>query len=173
MYYVFAYLLAVVLANVLVSIFGPPSAIPIAFFFVGFVLTTRDKLHAFWKDKNLKRNMFLVITTGAIMSYFLSSKQIAIASFVAFSASETVDFLVYSILGKKADVLRVNGSNLLGSLVDSIVFPALAFGFPLLWEIMIGQFLAKFVGGFFWFLVIGLVVRYLNESRILRRGSSV
>lgn len=36
----------------------------------------------------------------------------------------------------------------------SILFPALAFGFPLLIGVMLGQFLAKTVGGALWLGVI-------------------
>ena len=34
--------------------------------------------------------------------------------------------------------------------VDSLVFPALAFGWPLLWGIVVGQLAAKVIGGAAW-----------------------
>ena len=50
-------------------------------------------------------------------------------------------------------MIRVNGSNVAGSAIDSIVFPTLAFGVFML-EIVLGQFVAKFLGGFLWSLVL-------------------
>jgi hypothetical protein len=50
-------------------------------------------------------------------------------------------------------LIRANGSNVAGSAVDSIVFPTLAFG-AFMPEIVLGQFVAKFVGGFLWSLVL-------------------
>ena len=61
--------------------------------------------------------------------------------------------LVYAGLRKKHFMIRVNGSNVAGSAIDSIVFPTLAFGVFML-EIVLGQFVAKFLGGFLWSLVL-------------------
>ena len=61
--------------------------------------------------------------------------------------------LVYAGLRKKHFMIRVNGSNVAGSAIDSIVFPTLAFG-VFMPEIVLGQFVAKFVGGFLWSLVL-------------------
>ena len=47
------------------------------------------------------------------------------------------------------------GSNVFGALVDSLVFPTIAFGGFLPW-ITLGQFAAKVAGGFLWSLVLGL-----------------
>ena len=61
--------------------------------------------------------------------------------------------LVYAGLRKKYFMIRANGSNVAGSAIDSIVFPTLAFG-VFMPEIVLGQFVAKFVGGFLWSLVL-------------------
>lgn len=45
---------------------------------------------------------------------------------------------------------RINGSNLIAAAVDSLCFPLLAFGWPLLWQVVLGQFLAKLLGGAVW-----------------------
>ena len=50
-------------------------------------------------------------------------------------------------------MIRANGSNVAGSAIASIVFPTLAFG-VFMPEIVLGQFVAKFVGGFLWSLVL-------------------
>ncbi|MDG1177262.1 MAG: hypothetical protein P8O73_03090, partial [SAR324 cluster bacterium] len=50
-------------------------------------------------------------------------------------------------------IIGANGSNVAGSVIDPIVFPTLAFG-VFMPEIVLGQFVAKFVGGFLWSLVL-------------------
>ena len=148
-----AYLLAVILANLLVAQFGPSIAVINAFLFVGLALTTRDRLHDLWRE-HLVRNMILLVVTGSVISWLMGAGQIAIASAAAFAASEGVDAISYSLLGNKRKMVQVNGSNVLSAAVDSLVFPILAFGFPVLWTVVIGQFAAKVLGGFFWSLVL-------------------
>lgn len=48
---VFIYLLAVVLANMIILWFGPQAAVITAFLFIGLDLTLRDKLHDQWHGK--------------------------------------------------------------------------------------------------------------------------
>jgi uncharacterized PurR-regulated membrane protein YhhQ (DUF165 family) len=96
------------------------------------------------------------IATGSLLSWFLNRNagSIALASFVAFAGAGVADALVYTILGDKSRFLKINGSNVASSAVDSLLFPMLAFGFPLLWLIVFGQFVAKVGGGFVWSLVL-------------------
>jgi len=94
--------------------------------------------------------MFLLVLAGTLLSLALGAGQIAIASGVAFALSETVDSVTYHVLGKKSRMMRVNGSNIAASAVDSMVFPIIAFGWPPLWIIIVGQFIAKVFGGYIW-----------------------
>jgi uncharacterized PurR-regulated membrane protein YhhQ (DUF165 family) len=151
-----AYLVAIVTANWLVAHFGPSVSIITAFLFIGLNITTRDYLHDAWQGGVLKRNMFLLIATGSVLSVFFNAGQIALASFVAFAASETVDAATYHKLGGHSRWLRINGSNVPSSLVDSFVFPVLAFGWPPIWFVVFGQFAAKVFGGAMWALVLRL-----------------
>lgn len=154
MIYVIMYLAAIVAANVSVSLFGPGVTVVNAFLFVGFNLTARDHLHDAWNGRNLRRNMTLLILSGAVLSALFGAGRIAAASFVAFAISEAVDAVVYQRLGNRVKLVQVNGSNVFSAAVDSAVFPALAFGWPLLWMVMAGQFVAKVGGGAVWSLVI-------------------
>jgi len=148
------YILAVVAANVTISLLGPSVSIINAFLFIGLNLTARDRLHDAWQGQNLTRNMFVLISLGAVISAAFGAGQIALASFVAFAASEGADAITYHLARNKEKLVQVNGSNVLSAAVDSLVFPLLAFGWPLLWWIVIGQFAAKVAGGFIWSLVI-------------------
>lgn len=140
----------------LVTTYGPSIAIVTAFLFIGLDLTTRDALHDAWKGRGLAWKMAALIGAGSILSYALNHNAgpIALASFVAFAVSATLDALVYAALGSRAYLVRVNGSNVVGAAADSVLFPALAFGFPLLWGIMLGQFVAKVAGGALWAWVL-------------------
>lgn len=148
------YIMAIVAANVSVMLFGPEVSILNAFAFIGLNLSARDTLHDIWKGSNLTRNMSALILFGALLSALFGAGQVALASFAAFAASESVDTIIYKALGKRPKLLQVNGSNVVSAAVDSLVFPLIAFGTPLLIGIALGQFLAKVAGGFLWSLVL-------------------
>jgi hypothetical protein len=165
MTYVLMYLVAIVLANLTVAEFGPRLVIVNAFLFIGLDLTARDRLHDAWKGNRLLPKMTALIAAGSILSWLLNrgAAQIALASFAAFAAAAVVDTAIYHALGNYPRWLRINGSNIPSALVDSIVFPTLAFG-AFLWPIVLGQFLAKTTGGFIW----SLVFRWLERRSELR-----
>ena len=142
-------------ANLLTHKFGPKMSIVNAFLFIGLDLTSRDKLHEIWYGENLFPKMMALIMTGSIISFLLNraSYRISIASTVAFACAGLVDYLIYSLLHEKARLLKVNGSNIGSSLVDSLVFPTVAFG-QLMPFIILGQFVAKVGGGFVWSLIL-------------------
>jgi len=152
MMYVGLYLLAIVLANLSVTYFGPQFAILNSFLLIGLDLTCRDRLHEQWHGDKLWIKMLALIASGSILSAVLSinALPIAIASFVAFAATGLTDTLIFQRLFDRPTWQRVNGSNLASAAVDSVVFSALAFGFPLAWSIVIGQYIAKVLGGLFW-----------------------
>lgn len=150
------YLLAIVIANLLVARFGPSVTIVNAFLFIGLDITARDSLHEKWHRRNLWLKMAALIATGSILSAALNwqARHIALASFAAFASAGVVDTLVYHLLRDKAALVKINGSNVVSAAVDSVVFPALAFGFPLLIGVMVGQFLAKAAGGLIWSFIL-------------------
>jgi uncharacterized PurR-regulated membrane protein YhhQ (DUF165 family) len=147
---VVAYAAAIILANYLVSIFGPTITPVNAFVFIGLDLALRNWL-------NLQMNKWqmgaMIFGTGVI-SYFLNDTMqiIAIASAVSFTLASLVDWAVFNkVTGKW--LKRANISNTAGALVDSIAFPTIAFG-VLMPEIVLLQFLAKVLGGFIWTLLL-------------------
>lgn len=151
------YLLAIVLANLSVATFGPAASIVNAFVFIGLDITARDRLHEAWQGQGLVWKMGLLILAGSALSALLNIRAlpIAVASCVAFAGAGLADALVYQLLSECAQLVKVNGSNVVSAAVDSVLFPALAFGFPLLVPVMVGQFAAKIVGGFLWSLALG------------------
>lgn len=147
--------MAIVTANLLAARLGPGITVATAFVFIGLDLTFRDGLHDAWAGNGLRLKMFLLLATGSAISWLLNRDAglIAVASAVSFMAAGSADGIVYQLLAGKPWRLRVNGSNLAGAAVDSLVFPTLAFG-ALLWPVVAGQFVAKVVGGFLWAFVL-------------------
>jgi hypothetical protein len=162
------YLLAIVIANLLVAQFGPSVTIINAFLFIALDLTTRDYLHDRWQGRHLWLKMLALIGSGSLLSYALNANTgpIALASFVAFAGAGAADTLMYWLLGGRAKLVRINGSNVVSATVDSLIFPILAFGFPILWWIVLGQFAAKVLGGFVWSLVL---TRFFNRRAVMVR----
>ncbi len=151
MLHITLYLSAIILANLSSVYFGANATIINAFLFIGLDLTSRDKLHDAWHKNGLFWKMAILIAVGSVISYALNRNAglIAIASFSAFALAAIVDTLIYQFLQNRHYLVKVNGSNIISALVDSLVFPTLAFGnfLPL---ITLGQFAAKVSGGAFW-----------------------
>lgn len=122
------YLLSVVAANV-ASVHWPPLVIggllvPAGTVFAGMSLTARDLIH----DTLGARGVVAGIAAGSGLSAVLASPQIAVASVVAFTASEVVDALVYTRMRRRSRLGAVAVSNAVGLVVDSALFVPLAFG---------------------------------------------
>jgi len=152
MIYIVVYLVAIVAANLMIIWLGPVISIFNAFLLIGLDLTLRDKLHDLWDGEGLWWKMLLLICGGSGITIVLNydALHIAIASATAFLASGIGDSVTYQALRGKTFQVKVNASNVTGSLIDSIVFPVMAFGYPPLWGIVLGQFLAKISGGAIW-----------------------
>ena len=151
MIYAGIYIVALVAANLLVAWLGPWFSLVNAFILIGLDFSLRDKIHDLWEADNLPLKMGGLISTASIISYGLNpaTGMIAFASLAAFTLSMVADSFAYHYLKDYKHSVRVNGSNIAGSAVDSLVFPTIAFG-GLMPEIVALQFLAKVIGGFIW-----------------------
>ena len=122
------YLLAVVAANI-ASVCWPPLVVgglvvPAGTVFAGASLTARDLV----QDRLGVRGVVMGIVAGAGLSAVFASQQIAVASVVAFTASEIVDALIYTRMRHRSRLGAVAMSNAGGLVVDSVLFVPLAFG---------------------------------------------
>ena len=151
MIYAGIYIAALVAANLLVAWLGVWFSLVNAFVLIGLDLSLRDKLHDLWDGEKLPIKMGGLIATASIVSYAINpaTGMIAFASLAAFCLSMVADSLAYQYLKGKDWMVRVNGSNVAGSAVDSVVFPTIAFG-GLMLEIVALQFIAKVGGGYIW-----------------------
>lgn len=155
MIYAGIYIAALVAANLLVAWLGVWFSLVNAFVLIGLDLSLRDKLHDLWEGDKLPIKMGGLIATASIVSYAINpaTGMIAFASLAAFSLSMVADAFAYQYLKGKNWLIRANGSNIAGSVVDSVVFPTIAFG-GLMLEIVALQFVAKVGGGYVWSKVL-------------------
>ena len=81
------------------------------------------------------------IAVGAAVSAVMAGPVLALASGAAFGLSELADTVVYEPLRRRGRVRALAWSNLVGSVVDSVLFLTLA-GFPV-WPAVLGQVAVK------------------------------
>lgn len=149
------YFAAIVVANLTVAHFGPWFSPINAFVLIGLDLVLRDRLHDRWAGNRLALRMGALIIGAGLTSYLINpaSGQIAAASCIAFIASGITDATVYQWLRNRGFMVRVNGSNIAGAAVDSLIFPTIAFGALMPW-VVLAQFVCKVGGGALWSLVL-------------------
>ena len=149
------YVGAMVAANLLVW-WDPWFALIDSVLLIGLDLTLRDVLH-----ERLSRAQLAAVIVGAAALTWLANpaaNQIAIASATAFILAALADWLAYSLLRSRPWMVRCNGSNVVGAVVDSVIFPMLAFGaFPP--ALIALQSAAKIGGGAIWSVLLRPLVR--------------
>lgn len=147
----FLYFATIIGANLITLYFGPSASIFNAFFLIGFDLSIRDWLHY----QVSKKTMLLLIIISGGLTYGINQGAgiIALASCAAFILASLVDWFTFAAL-PGSWLRRSIASNCAGALVDSLVFPTIAFG-SLIWSIIVGQFVAKSLGGLIWSIIIG------------------
>jgi len=157
---IIGYISALVLANLSVAHFGPWVSPINAFLLIGLDLALRDKLHDLWNGSMLWPKMLGLIASAGAMSYLLNpaAGKVAVASVIAFCAAGLVDAVVYHYLRHKPFMQRSNVSNGAAALVDSVMFPTIAFG-GLMPSIVVSQFASKIAGGALWSFVIWKLTR--------------
>jgi queuosine precursor transporter len=150
-----AYVSTVVLANVLTSNLGLVAAgfallVPAGTYAAGLALGLRDALQdaagVWW--------VLAGIAVGTALSYLLGDGRIALASGVAFLLSELLDLAVYTPLRQHGWRRAVVASNIVGSVVDTLLFLWLA-GFAVTGQSVGGQLLVKAV----WCTAVYLLIR--------------
>lgn len=179
---VLMYLAAIVTANLSVAKWGQVALPFTAFLLIPFDLVTRDVLHERWQGGALWLKMGMLIAGGSVLAAALNvdAWRVALASFIAFGCAQSVNSGVFHLLiGKTPRYLRMNVSNCFAALVDSTVFPVVAF-WPTVSVWLVGaQWLSKFIGGLVISAVAVKVIPQPNEAfregarRIIESGGSI
>ncbi len=141
------YAAAMIVANASIAYFGPWVSPINSFFLIGLDLALRDWLHV----RLTRWQMAALIVVSGLLTWALNAApaQIAMASAVSFMAAACVDWAVFGALWRRPWLVRANGSNVASGLVDSLLFPTLAFG-VFMPHIVLMQFAAKVSGGAIW-----------------------
>ncbi len=160
------YLFAIVAANLAVAAWGPPALALTAWVLIPFDMTSKDALQDRWRGDRLLLRMGALVLTGSILSTLLNlgAGRVALASFVAFACSSTLDVVVYEWGAGLPRLAKVNLSNAAAALTDSLLFQIVAFGsFDL--TVFGSQAAAKFVGGAIWSLLLGATIWRVTRQR--------
>lgn len=141
-----AYSSSVYLANYMSANFGQVGVgfgltVSAGTFAAGLALFVRDFVHRYGGVKWA----FLGIALGAVVSWFLASPALAVASAVAFAGAELVDLGVFAKIKSKVGFIRaIIISNVISAPLDTVIFLQLSH-FGVTWEGVIGQFIGKIV----------------------------
>lgn len=148
----------VVASNALTAEYGLIGGVVAAgTFTAGLVLAARDAVRetaGVWAS-------LACIAAGVAVSAVMAGPVLALASGVAFAVSELVDTAVYEPLRRRSRTRALAWSNLAGSVVDSVLFLALA-GFPL-WPAVAGQVAVK------WAVAVALPLLVIGGARAVLR----
>lgn len=161
-----SYLVAAVVANLAANHFGQVALPWVAFFIIPFDLCARDVLHDRWLGSDLWLRMAVLVMGGSLLTTFVNfgAWRVAVASALAFLAAGIADTVAYWLLRRHGRLARMNGSNAISAVVDSVVFPTVAFG-GLSWALSGAQAVAKFAGGIVWSLLfVYLILRRKYED---------
>lgn len=103
---------------------APGLMAPSGVLMIGAALALRDAV----QEEMGRQWVAGLILAGAALSLAFSPPALAIASAVAFLLSELLDFAVYDRLRRRARWFAVVASGVVGAILDSLLFSALAFG---------------------------------------------
>jgi len=85
-------------------------------FFTGSIFVMRD-----FSQREIKHYIIIAMLIGSGLSYFMASHTIALASFLAFVTSESIDYSIFTFT-KKPLSERLIWSSMISSPADSFVF---------------------------------------------------
>lgn len=171
-----AYAASIVAANYLTAHYG---LVPAGFgllvtagtYAAGFALLARDFVQRYataaWGSRAGIAYALACILAAGVLSWFLATPALAVASTLAFLAAELVDLAVFSRVRVRAGFISAAlVSNVVSAPVDTVAFLWIA-GFPLTWQAVIGQFIAKVL----WATLVPLAL-YVLATRATRRTAS-
>lgn len=161
-----AYLLAIVLANLLATAFGPWATPFIAFVLIGFDLTVRDFIHEKWRGRFLLSRLTVLIVLGALLSFAFNpgSQQVAWASALAFGCAAIVDTALYLSVRRYGQPLAVMVSNFFSAITDTIIFLWVAFGVFSPWLLLL-HIVAKSGGATVWYNILKKSVKGASNEQ--------
>lgn len=164
--FIVLFLAALTAANLIVKHFGPTGLWFSSALLIPFDFICRCIFHETWKGRRLIINLLLLTIASGIITFAINHEalNIALASFAGIVAVQIFAGIFYQTFKKKSFFIKVNLSDLVAIIVDSLVFQLVAFHVINL-EITGGQMLIKIVGGLFWYFIIFKFLKFKpNEN---------
>lgn len=148
------YLASAIVANMLAWRFGQLALVWTAAMLIPFDFLARDVLHRRWElEGAVRARMLCLVVLGSVVTWILNpaAGSVALASGMAFATSSSIDALLFALV-RGSLFKRAMLSNVIGSITDSIVFPAVAFG-VVDFCLSASQVVLKLVGGLVWLYI--------------------
>jgi uncharacterized PurR-regulated membrane protein YhhQ (DUF165 family) len=162
-----AYIGSIVAANVMTAHLGLVGVgfglvVTAGTFAAGFALFARDFVHRFggvgWA--------LAAIGCGSVLSWWLATPQLAVASTIAFCAAELVDLGVFAWVRQRLGfAAAIAASNVVAAPVDTVLFLQIA-GFGVTWQAVAGQLVGKLV----WATAVPLALYLVGRGALLRQS---
>lgn len=158
------YLIAFILSNFIIVWFGAQGLIFTSLFLIPFDFVLRCMFHEQWKGKELIVKLGSLVIGASLITYFINrdSLNIALASSLGFISAQIFAGIFYQAFIKKSYFIKVNGSDFVGIIVDSIIFQIVAFNFIDI-KVSAGQIILKVLGGLFWYWIIFKKLKLQNK----------
>jgi len=149
------YLIAFTLANFIVLWYGDVGLIFTALFLIPFDFVMRCMFHEQWKGVELILKLGALVCVSSLITYLINqdAQHIAFASIGGFISAQIVAGIFYQSFIKQSFFIKVNGSDAIGIIFDSLVFQIIAFRIITPY-ITASQIFLKMVGGLFWYWII-------------------
>lgn len=154
---VLVFLAAVVISNIVATRYGAIVTPYTAFLLVGLGMIIRKVLQNLWTGDQLVKRIGALILIGCALSWLVvrDAGMVALGSAVGFLVSGTIGSIGYAKL-KGSEPKRRGWSNIIEAVIDSLLFIAIAFGWPPNFHVVYAQIMAKVAGGVFWALILRL-----------------
>lgn len=164
------YLIAFISANLIVKHFGAHGLWFSSFFLIPFDFVARCVLHETYKGSKLIFLISFLTAAAAVATVVINSDatNIAEGSVVGFIFSQILSGIFYQLTIKKDTFIKVNGSDAVGIIFDSIVFQLIAFGL-IEWQVTAGQILIKILGGFLWYIILFKWLKVIKPKNIIQK----
>jgi uncharacterized PurR-regulated membrane protein YhhQ (DUF165 family) len=139
----------------LVQHFGAYALFASSFFLIPFDFVVRCLLHEKWYGTGLVIRFLWLTFIACVITFAINkdAEDIAIASVLGFTSAQVASGIFYQLNKRKSVFYKVNLSDLLAIVCDSIIFQLYAFNTidPI---VVIGQIAIKFSGGLLWYYIL-------------------
>lgn len=155
------YLLAFTLSNLIVQHLGAQGLIITALLLIPFDFVMRCVFHEQWSGIGLIIKLGALTVAAGFITYLINKESINVVmgSIAGYTGAQITAGIAYQILINKSYLAKVNLSDVVAIVSDSILFQLVAFS-EIDQKITLSQILLKIIGGLFWYYIIFRVIKF-------------